>query len=370
MNIIHIIPSLRKGGAERLVLDICQELVVKKDVRVMLVTFSNENQYPEVISNIPWEVAEVSINLSLWKPNKINVSSLQKIIDEFKPDVIHSHLFYAEIVSRFCDYQSAKWFSHGHDNMLQFKNLSIKTLINKDRITNFYEKQLLFDEYSKKGNHFVAISNNSFEFLQKTVNKYPVTLLHNAINYNRFYKKKESSNGKKLVLTNVGSLVNKKNQAFLIDVAYALKEKEIDLELHLLGDGPNLLGLQNRVGSLGLRDVVYLYGNVSNVEEYYWKSDVYVHSATYEPLGLVLLEAMAAGLPVVTLDGFGNRDLIEQGKNGVMVFEPDVELFTQSILDLWKNKLKYIEMSCYAQKYASLFHIKEYTNKLLALYQS
>ena len=78
MNIIHIIPNLSKGGAERLVLDICQELTKREGVQVLLVTFSNENQYPEIMLDVPCKVAEVSINLSLWKSNKINVSSLQE----------------------------------------------------------------------------------------------------------------------------------------------------------------------------------------------------------------------------------------------------------------------------------------------------
>ena len=49
--------------------------------------------------------------------------------------------------------------------------------------------------------------------------------------------------------------------------------------------------------------MITLHGNVDFVEKYLWDSDIYVHPALYEPFGLVLLEAMAAGLPVVSLDG-------------------------------------------------------------------
>ncbi len=122
MNIIHIIPNLSKGGAERLVLDICQELSFRKNVEVLLISFSDENQYPELIPNFPWIVADVSLNLSIWKTNKINVLSLQKILNDFKPDVIHTHLFYAEMVSRFCVYTSVKLFYNWHDKNYKLEN--------------------------------------------------------------------------------------------------------------------------------------------------------------------------------------------------------------------------------------------------------
>ncbi|MDB4091086.1 glycosyltransferase family 4 protein, partial [Crocinitomicaceae bacterium] len=93
------------------------------------------------------------------------------------------------------------------------------------------------------------------------------------------------------------------------------------------------------------------------------------HSATYEPLGLVLLEAMAAGLPIITLDGKGNRDLMEQGKNGYMIHQQDPKEFAQKIISLVENKGKYAEISNYCKEYVKQYDIKEYVNKLLALYK-
>ena len=117
-----------------------------------------------------------------------------------------------------------------------------------------------------------------------------------------------------------------------------------------------------------LQDNVLQHGNVNNVEEYLWQSDIYVHSAYYEPLGLVLLEAMAAGLPVVTLDGRGNRDLIVQGKNGYMVYEQNAEQFADRILEIWNDQQKYMEMSAFAQEFARQYDIKEYVDKLMDIY--
>jgi glycosyltransferase involved in cell wall biosynthesis len=94
---------------------------------------------------------------------------------------------------------------------------------------------------------------------------------------------------------------------------------------------------EEKAKALGVSDQCFFEGNVNNVEQYLWDADIYVHTATYEPLGLVLLEAMAAGLTVVTLDGGGNRDLMIDGKNGYLLYDENQNLFVDKILNLWEN---------------------------------
>jgi glycosyltransferase involved in cell wall biosynthesis len=255
--------------------------------------------------------------------------------------------------------------------MVQFENFSWKTLFSKQKLTNFYEKKYLMRCYKKNGGtRFIAISNDAKKYFEKTASLYPVTMLHNAIDYRRFYRAREYRNdSSKIRLVNTGSFVDKKNQKFLIEVAKVLSDKNIDFELHFLGDGDNRAVLEEKALALQLSDCVFFHGNIHNVEEILWNSDIYLHSATYEPLGLALIEAMAAGLPVITLDGRGNRDLIEQGKNGYMLFEQNAEEFTLKINELWKDKTKYREISRYAQEFAGKFDIKEYVDKLLTLYR-
>ncbi len=370
MKILHIIPNLRKGGAERLVTDIVRELSKREGVAVKLILLYDKIEYN--IENIQDKVHIIpsSVSLSLWKKNKINTDELQAFIEELKPDIIHSHLYEAEIVSRSCFYPKAKWFSHCHSNMKQFENFSLKTLFSKQKLTNYYEKKYLFKRYKKNGGtHFIAIGNDTQKYFEKTAKPYPITKITNAIDYNKFYKPKEIQENQQIVITNTGSFVNKKNQAFILEIAKELKAKNIDFIINLLGDGVNRKPLIEKNEELQLSKNVLFHGNVNNVEEFLWKSDIYLHSATYEPLGLVLLEAMAAGLPVITLDGKGNRDLIEQGKNGYMIYEQNPELFAQTIIDLWNDKEKYSEISTYAQEYAKQYDIKEYVEKLLGLYR-
>lgn len=371
LKIIHIIPNLCKGGAERLVLDICEELSIRKDLDILLITFSDLNDYGEINSNFKWQVVNVKICLSLWKPNQIEVSSLQKIFEDFKPNVIHTHLFYAEIISRFCIYPKAKWISHVHDNMIQFQNLSFSTFFSKKKLVHWYEKKVLFRQYKRNGGtHFIAISRHTESYIKYVAKGYQVSLLFNGIKFSRFYFNKTVNCNSKIKLINVGSLVDKKNQNFLIEVAKNLKSQNVDFELLLVGDGPNRETLRHKIFTNKLEENVKLMGMVSKVEDLYKQGDFYVHSATYEPLGLVLLEAMAAGLPVLTTDGEGNRDLIVQNENGVLFDSFDVNNFSATIINLYQNENKRKEMASKAISFAQKHDIQPYVDNLLNLYRS
>lgn len=370
IKILHIIPSLNKGGAERLALDICKELQAREGVQVKLICFSDDNAYTELSGNINFQVIPANIRLSLWRNNKAYVQLLQQAIEAFAPDIIHTHLFEAEIVSRSCYYPKAKWFSHCHDNMRQFRNPDIRTLTHKALLTNYYEKRYLYRQYDRNGgNTFIAISHDTENYFKQHADKYPIILLPNAIDYRRFYAPKTYNLNHTLQLVNVGSYQDKKNQKFLIAVAQVLKNRGVDFEMKLLGaGGTNYNNITKLIVENNLQDYVFQLGNVADVETYYQQADIYVHSAYYEPLGLVLLEAMAAGLPIVTLDGKGNRDIIEPGKNGYMLYEQNAEAFADKILEIWTNQQLYRSISAYAQHYAQQYDIKEYTNKLLEIY--
>jgi glycosyltransferase involved in cell wall biosynthesis len=372
LKILHIIPSLRKGGAERLVLDICNELYARDGVEVCLVCFSDENHYADMPIGDYIKVIPASVKLSVLKKNKYQIRGLQDFIDDFEPDVIHSHLFEAEIVSRSCIYHKAKWFSHCHDNMRQFAKFSLDTLFDKQKFTEFYEKMYLDTHYKiNGGNNFIAISKDSQRYIRKMTSAYPVHLLHNAIDYKRFnLNNQRRSSTSQLSLINVGSLSENKNQIFLLKVASILKDKGIGFSLVFAGDGKDRENLDTLVNQLNVNDNIIFLGSINNVETYLSQADIYLHSAKSEAFGLTLLEAMASGLPVITLDGKGNRDLIEQGKNGYMIYEQNPELFAQTIIDLWEDRQKYYEISTYAQEYARQYDIKQYVDNLLALYQA
>lgn len=373
LKILQIIPNLRKGGAERFVIDICNELHNREGVSVKLVAFSNLNEYNHLSKNVDWQVVSAKYIPSITKKSIREVSELQKLMDNYQPDIIHTHLWMAEIISRQVNYDKAKWFSHFHDNMKQLNKKFFP--VSKEKITNLYERRLMLTQYKKYNNNFICISNDTFNYAKKNLPhgfKNNIVFLKNAINVKNFTKPNnyKKQNTDQLKLITIGSLVDKKNHIFLINVVNILKKNKIKVKLHVLGNGYLKEELQKKINRNELTEEIILCGNVHNPQEYLWQSDIYIHSAYYEPFGLVLIEAMAAGVPVITLDGKGNRDLIEEGKNGYMIFEQNAEKFAEKIINLFKDNDKYKEISEYCKEYAKQYDVKLYVDRLLELYHS
>jgi len=372
LRIVQVVPNLRKGGTERLVLDICNELKKRDNVKVKLLILHPENDYFFLSKDNDIESCNSSVIPSISGRNKVELSDYLRIVSEFRPQVIHSHLFEAEMVSRWDVLPGVRYFTHCHDNMKQFKRFTFNTLMHKKTLTDFYERTLLFQRYGHCNNHFIAISKDTNRYLEQNLpgQLRKITWLPNAIDYARFYydQKKNIQSNCTVRLVNIGSFVDKKNQIFLVRVVDQLRASGYDVVLDLLGDGENCGLIEREIGLLGLQKHVSLHGNVDNVEDFLQKADIYVHSALYEPFGLVLLEAMAAGLPVICLDGGGNRDIIEEGKNGFMVYEQNAKKFADKIIQLANDSILYEKISKYAKEFAQRYDIKEYVNKLIDIY--
>ncbi len=361
-------------------IEICAQLSKNQSLNVILIYLENLNYYENQTQNLNVKLIESSVTPSITSKNKIQISELKDFIENFKPDIIHTHLFKAEIISRFCLNYQAKWFTHIHDNMVQLEYWSWKNIFNKSKITNSFEKRLLFHLYNKNGGtHFIAISKHTESYIKSVQSKYSVTLLHNAIDVKRFQKPADFLIGNEnselrsvidkrsltLKIINIGSFLQKKNQTFILEIILELNHQGVNTTCIFLGDGPYKEAVEKRASEMGISEQCQFLGNVENVEEYLWQSDVYVHTATYEPLGLVLLEAMAAGLPVVTLDGGGNRDIMKNSKTGFLIEKQDPKEFTERILEVYQNK----EISDFNAEFAKQFDIESYCDKLLTLYK-
>lgn len=375
MKILQVVQSLGKGGAERLVLEVAQALrKYYPEVQNKIVALEEKNEYGELSQGLDIVYCNSRVNLSITGHSNIDVAEFDNIVKEYCPDVIHSHTYKSELVSREHLFPNVKYFTHTHNNMPEFGDFTIGTIFNKSKLTKFWEKCRIVAKYKRCNNKFVAISGDTERFyksaLPKTLVK-NICTLPNAIDYHKFYCKRNFEFSGSLNLIMVAHMSDYKNQIFLIDVLKSLRNRGADAVLTLVGDwrcnGDCIRGKAER---FGLLSYVKMPGMVEDVERLYRQNHIYVHSAYYEPFGLVLLEAMAAGLPVVTLDGRGNRDLIVQGKNGYMVYEQDAERFADRILEIWNDKQKYQEMSAFAQDFARKFDIKPYVDRLLELYQT
>jgi len=138
------------------------------------------------------------------------------------------------------------------------------------------------------------------------------------------------------VLLFVSRLAKEKNVALLIEAFAKLQEQRGDTHLLVVGDGDEKGSLKEQAQQLGLQDLVHFTGTLSGEEliSAYKGSDLFVFASTSETQGMVVLEAMAAGLPVVAVDAPGVRDVVENGVNGFMVRDSDAESFARACLEI------------------------------------
>jgi glycosyltransferase involved in cell wall biosynthesis len=199
-----------------------------------------------------------------------------------------------------------------------------------------------------------------------------VRLIEYGFNFNRFFNPKRGpiDKTKKLKLINVGRFAVYKNQKLLIEVARNMKAKGIEFEMNLLGVGEQLPAIQKMIDTYHLNNVVFLRGNINDVENWLNDSAIYLHSAYYEPFGLVLLEAMASGLPCLILNGKGNAYVVKNDFNGYIFDQEDPELFVEKITALIQDKDLYGSFSKNAQNFAKTYAIDVKTDELIEFYKS
>lgn len=373
IKILFLITNFEKGGAERYLVDLCNYLASRDDVDIKIGVLNAANQYKNETKNL--DIIDLKSTTFSFRKRNQNLA-YSSLLDSYQPDIVHSHLYMAEFFTTIDLRKNIIYFCHGHDNIIPFGNFTLNTLFSKKLFFDFIEKQILVSKkYKHFPSYFIPNSKHTEAYFKKTL----PTKLHDKIiklqygfDFNRFHLQdtREIFTDKKLKILNVGSFQKKKNQLFLIEVAKELKIKNIDFELILIGDGEMRSSVENKIKSEKLERYVSLKGIVNDVETYYKNSDIYVHAATYEPFGLVYLEAMASGLPIVSLDGKGNKDIILNGKNGFLIQEQNPTYFASQIEKLFTQPELYAAMSEFGKKFARDFSIEKKTKELIDLYKS
>ncbi len=372
LRILFLITDLGKGGAERFLIDLCTALQNRADVEFVIGTLFDNNEYPQLTFALP--IVQLHyVPFSLTAAHEYAI--YQSLLREFKPHIVHTHRYLAEFLSVQYASQDIAYVCHGHDNMVQFAKPGARTWLDRAAFTNWLEKRYLIrNKYRRVRTFFVANSYHTLAYYKAVLPRFmhkDVHLLSCGFDYKRFRARELPTlpASGRIRLINVGSFQHKKNQIFLVSIARALREAGIDFQLDLLGDGETRSTVQAEVDRSGLANRITLHGNVHRVEEWLWRSHIYLHTARYEPFGLVLLEAMAAGLPCVVLDGKGNRDLIDQGRNGYMINEQDPFEFATRIQALTTSPDAYKAVSAFAREYASGFEIGRAADRFVAFYQ-
>lgn len=350
MKIILVIPTLKHGGAERVMSELANEFVKLKHV-VHLVLLTKHDEF--------YTLSPQTIVHRLDLINKNNFQKifaqitalyqLRKILKTEKPDAILSFIEKANMVS-----------------ILASRFLKTKTFISSRY--NPYKKfswsfELARRYIYRQATGIVAQTSESKEVIQKTIRHNNIRVIANPARSIQKYPKL----AREKIIINVGRLVPEKGQQYLLEAFAGLKRK--DWKLVILGDGPLRNNLLCQAEKLEIQNQLVLTGAVSNVDEWLAKSSIFVFSSISEGFPNALMEAMSAGLPCISFDcTTGPSDLIKDGVNGFLVEDRNVTELKLRMLELISNKqiadkmarnametTKEYEPSQIAQQYISFF---------------
>ena len=153
-----------------------------------------------------------------------------------------------------------------------------------------------------------------------------VIVIYNVVNGEKIIElsKEESNvllNSNELNLVSVGRLHEMKGYDRLIDTIYKLKGDGIfdNVKLRIYGDGPLFETLNQKISDLELTNDIFLMGSVMNPYKYIKNSDLFILSSIYEPFGLVIVESLTLGVPVLATLNSATDKLISNDYNGLIV---------------------------------------------------
>jgi len=226
----------------------------------------------------------------------------------------------------------------------------------------------------------IVPTSSAEEYLRIVGVKQPVFVQPTGIDYARFADADSAAidtlrhryrlEGKR-VLVSISRLSKEKNIDFMLDGLVLLRDNSAhNFHLLLLGEGNEFNRLQARIEALGLSEHVTLVGAVppEEVALYCHLAEIFVFASRSETQGMVVLEAMAAGLPVVVIRSSGIEDIVQHGVNGYKT-APDPQSWSQRIDTLLSDDGLKARMSGQASGTAAEQRIEKFAAEVLRVYR-
>lgn len=323
MKIVHCIFSLNIGGAESLLIDILNEQAKTENVILIIL---NNSFTPSLLNKINSQVKVVCINRKQGSRNLLPILRFNILLLLYNPDIIHIH------------------------------NIAIRQLIIIPNTNIVFTAHCLGirSKYLNKVNKIIAISDSVKADILNHCNS-QVVAIPNGINIDKIIYKRGKHDEHIFKIVQVGRLdKDNKGQDILIEALRILINKGYhNILIDFIGTGDsfdylrnlaNKLNVIQNINFLGARDRDYIYEHLS---EY----DLMCHPARHEGFGLVIAEAMAAGLPVLVSSDDGPYEVIDGGKYGNYFEKENIKACADSIEVIMKNYDKALNKAKIARNY-------------------
>lgn len=286
----------------------------------------------------------------------VKIDVLQKTLDDHKFDILHFHEPWVPIVSRQILTKS------GAKNVATFHAKLPDTIMSRtiEKVITPYTRSIL-----KYLDSYTAVSDAAAEYV-KTLTDNSINIIPNGIDLSRYTAVDEENKNKNILY--IGRLEKRKGVKHLINAYRALSQKHPDVSLMIAGDGPDKEKLEELADDLP--NVKFL-GYISDAKKLQLLRDatVFCSPALFgESFGIVLLEAMACGIPTLGGDNPGYRTVLKPKAEVSLVNPKHTHEFAEKLEALLFDEALRKQWKLWAKTYVSQFSYDKVVDQYEALY--
>ncbi|MBR5118179.1 MAG: glycosyltransferase [Muribaculaceae bacterium] len=352
MKILHVITSLRTGGAEHLMVDLLPKLrVLGNDVELLLFNGKRTPFYEE-LEDKGVTIHSFGMGGNVYHPK--NILRLTRYLRKY--DIIHTHNTACQLFVPL-----AKILSHNHTKLVTTEHNATNRRRNKWYLKPF--DKWMYSRY----NHVICIADQTYANLVDYIgNKPNLSTIFNGIDVSRFINPiKDISKKDRFIITMAAAFREQKDQDTLVRAINDLPDNYI---LRLIGDGQRRKEIEDLADCLNVSNRVDFLGIRTDIPELLRESDINVLSSHWEGLSLSSIEGMASGRPFIASDVDGLREVVKNA--GVLFPHGNHKVLADSIRELCDNPLYYREVAERCQSKAKQFDISIMAEKYNELYKS
>lgn len=350
MKILHVITSLRTGGAEKLMVDLLPRLRDLSNEVELLLFDGTRTPFYEELDNMGITILHLAIGGNVYNPS--NIFRLRKYLKNY--DIVHTHntacQFYVPI-SKMLSYAKCKLFTTEHN-----------TFNRRRKILGWkYIDKFIYRQYKS----IISISKKTTDNLIAFIgNKYIIRTIENGVDLSAFNSLSSPDfNSKDKIITMIAGFRKQKDQDTLIKAISLLPQ---EYKLWLVGDGERRGILEKIVAELNLFSRVKFWGIRSDIPQILEKSHIIVLSSHWEGFGLAAVEGMASARPVIVSNVEGLKDVVWD--SGIVFPLQDAKALANEIKLLCENEKKYNQIALACKEKAKEYDINIMAEKYNQLY--
>jgi len=349
MKILFLIPTLVQGGAESLVIKLAFKLSEVKNTEIYIYVLKKDTSL--LPKNIPHNVVIKTFGLKKSLRSFFNFLSFIKDVKKLNPDVIHSHMFYSNMLARFFKNSTNRIVNHYHGLSSWF---------------NLFHK--IAEKMTKKNMDYCIVTSKASYKIRLNREKIPkdrLKLIYNSVSI-PFHYKDSHTKKRKFVFGMACRLIPLKNIKLAIDCIDSLNQINDIYSLKIAGSGPEEKNIKDYIAQKDIHDKVELLGFLEDVDNFYRNIDGLLITSDTEDFPMTAIEAMSYNLPIISKDLGDISILINEGYG--LVFDENNGSFQQEINNFI---IKYKVNSGTKNRDAVIknYSIDSYVKKIISIYE-